>query len=454
MIFAENTLNGLSNPGRLWLQSGIALPSAGLGDIDHLIRSVARTFGLTTREAMIAVCSGLSGMIGHSVLIRGPMGSTLPCSLQLLIASDSRLNIFGAAECLCEDVVEILSRMLGRRRIELPKTLGDALKLINLRRRQIFSAGDLLSADLAKRLISEDGDCAFASLSYEQALAEFLRLPPKDAREVDGFMTAGWRGAMVPGVDGHPVFPTVSVVWGASSHHILDAIHRGILDRLPGLLVVKPKFPESEHTSVPDFWPDNMRKSWTRLLSDCFERRIATAPRHADPESPLMLTFDERAAQAVASLGSFQSRYTYGYGPSACLLRHAPQQVAKLAGLLTIAQSSDVINLLTVEFAKELYRGLCHDTLALADEAIAADPESGMGKRRRVLEKLRLLGPLSLKDLASGFPKLSFDDLPGVVLSMVEDGVVENDDGTLKAAGPVPEAVAPGVADMVGEEVL
>lgn len=431
---------GLSEAGRRWLQNSTALPTSGLGDIDHLLRSVARTFGITTRESMISVCSALSAMIGHSVLIQGPSGSIMPCSLQLLIASDSKLNVFGAAECLGENVIEFLARMLGRRRVEPPKEIGEpALKLLNLRRQQIFPVGDLLTADLAKKLIEEDGEAVFGSLSYELALAEFLRMPPKEAQAVESFVSAGWRGSMVPGVEGHPVYPTVSVVWGASSGHILEAVQRGILDRLPGLMIVKPKFLDSDQTNVPDSWPDSLRKLWVEMFMRSFKKRMTSAPRHADPDGPMLLMFDERAGQEVASLSSFQSRYTQGSGPSSRLLRHAPHQVAKIAGLLTIAQSLDEINLVTVEFAKEIYRGLCHDTLAAVDEAFNASPDSDVGKRRRVLEKLRIQGALSLKDLASTYPKLPFEDLPRVVLSMVDEGVIENVDGTLRV--PVAESM-------------
>lgn len=434
------TSTGLNEAGQIWLQNTVALPTSGLGDIDHFLRSVSRTFGITTRETMISVCSALSAMVGHSILIQGPSGSILPCSLQLLIASDSKLNVFGAAECLGESVIELLARMLGRRRVELPKEIGEpAMKLLNLRRQQIFPVGDLLTADMAKKLIEEDGDAVFGSLSYEQALAEFLRMPPKEAQTVESVMSAGWRGSMVPGVEGHPVYPTVSVAWGASSDHVLEAVHRGLLDRLPGLMIVKPKFLDSEPTNLPDSWPNSMRKLWVEMLMRSFKKRMTSAPRHADPDSPILLMFDERAGQEVASLSSFQSRYTQGFGASCRLFRHAPQQVAKIAGLLTIAQSLDEINLLTVQFAKEIYRGLCHDTLVAVEEAFNASPDSDVGKRRRVLEKLRIQGALPLKDLASTYPKLPFEDLPRVVLSMVDEGVIENVDGTLRV--PVAESM-------------
>jgi len=429
----RGTAAGLNEAGSAWINQSANLPLAGLGDIDHLLRSIGRTFGLTSRETLATTCAALSIMVGPCVTIRTPFGSIIPCSLQLLLASDGHGNMFGAAECLGDGVVEMFAKLLGRRRVGSPLKENDpATKLLNLRKQQIFPVGELLTVDSAQKLVEEDGDCAFGSLSYELALAEFRRTPPKVAPMLHNIMRAGWRGSMVAAVEGHPVYPTISLVWGADSCQILEAVQEGLLEQLPGLLIGKSRFSGTEQPVVAASWPDTMRRQWYELLMHSFKRRMGTASRHADPQSPLELTFEVQAGDEVAALSSFSARYTQGHGVAARVLLQAPLQVAKLAGLLTIAQSLDEINLLTVQFAKEIYRGLCHDTLAAVDDALNASPDSDASKRRRVLEKLRLLGALPLKDLASTYPKLPFEDLPRVVLSMVDEGVIENVDGILR----------------------
>lgn len=424
----DRSHNGLSSAGEIWLKPSTSLSISELGSAQLLVQSISRTFGISTRESVVAVCAVLSVVIGQSHRVRDYTGETIPMSMQLLVACGGRVNLYRAVNALGQSVVDMFARSIGRRRVIESPPQDAVAKLRQEKKSQIFPLGDVLDPELARKLVESDGDSSFGSLSHTMALKEFMATPPKDTRFLDTFMRAGWNGNMIPAVEGHPVYPTVSLLWGAENFDVQEAIRGGVLTRLPGLLVARPVFDEGD-TFVPKPWPDALRQQWIKMILNQFVTRLRSLPPHIDPESALVITFEDEAESEIAIVDSLHARYTQGHGVASELLQNAHLHVAKIAGLLAVIKSLPHIDKSTVKSALEIYRGLFRDTLAVVREAMEGATDSPSLRRQKIRDKLSVLGPLSLRDLAGAYPKMEVEGLLPLVSEMIKEGAVLETDG-------------------------
>ncbi len=422
------TSTGLNEAGRAWLKAPVNIPTQQL-PITEWIRQIARTFSLSTREALLVLCAMFSAAAGPAGLVRDPFGRAIPLSLQLLVYGGAASNLSLAMNVFGQSVLEGFNKMIGRRLPDIVisnanQKAGEA----NQRKKQIFPVGGILTTRMAEELIKEDRDCAFASLSDSMALRAFSKIPKDRQTEFDQFITAGWSGDGIAGTDGHPIFPAISLTWSASTPVVTSALTDGLLDRLPGLLLASPM-----HISPDAQMPAPLHQVTMTKWATCFimimeELRMPHKPKHTiRPSAPLREMSDE-ALNTVAGTASFVTRYTDGDGAAAQLLRQAPVQITKLAGLLSLHPVHDAtIQPVYVQYAQEIYRWLVASTLRAVEQTNDLRPGSLRQERTHVETKLSLYGAMSLRQLAAEQPKQEPGKVQIVLRSLMEERAVTCD---------------------------
>jgi len=423
---------GLNDAGSNWLKAPPNLPTQPL-HISDWIQQIARTFGFTTREALLVLCAMFSAAAGPSGLVRDPFGRAIPLSLQLLIHDDASSNLALAMNAFGQWILEGFNRTIGRRRPNI------GVAAANERKKLIFPIGGILTARLAEELVIEDGDCSFASFSDAIALRAFLRIPKDHQDEYDQFLYAGWSGNGVSGHEGHPIFPAVSLTWSASTPMVTMALKDGLLDRLPGLLVVSP-MNISTPSNLPTRLHDHTLEQWGTFLTLILEKmRIPHKPKHSSQEGPLVRQMEDNALDAVASTASFVGRYSNGDGIAAQLLQQAPVQIAKLSSLLSLYPSPDsLISLLHVQYAQEIYRGLIASTLHAVQQADNLRAGSFYQERAHIETKLSAFGAMTIKQITAEQPKQELGKVQAVLRLLMEERVVSCNDKGLYSLSMAP----------------
>jgi hypothetical protein len=437
------TSSDLTPAGKVWLAQPVNLPNEPLG-ITQNATQVARAFSLSTREALLAICTVLSLAIGPAIPVRDPFRNGRPLALQILTRGSQASGLDLAIWTLSQRLFCAFNRLIGRRRIptENQKSLPPkAVEIINERKKRIFPIGEVLSPRLMGELIKEDGDCSFGSMSDSAALRAFLKTGPTRQLELDQFIRAGWYGDAVPGIDEHPVYPVVSLSWSAPPALVREALSSGLLERIPGLLIVSPM--GLSEGLLPSPLPDVAIEQWDSILvSIITQLRLNYLPKHVADDSNTWKVFEERAEEIVASSASFVTRYTTGDGAAASILRHAPVQITKLAALLSlIPQPGAPINDVHVRYAMEIYRWLVAGTLHAVEEVEQREPGSFTQETERVKAKLGALGAMTLRQLTSEAPRQELEKVQGILRHLMEERSVEaSSDGKYQLVYPAPKS--------------
>lgn len=429
--------SGLNDAGKLWLTRSVSLPTQQL-HISQCSRELARTFGLSTKEALLALCATFSIAVGSGCRVWDPFGRSIPLSLQILTNSSRSAALDLAIDSLGHRLSTTLTGAFGRRRPPNDLGLPEEESRLEKYKNSIFPYGSILSLHLAEQLIREDKDCTFASLSNSTALNAFSKIPKDRQIEYDHFITSGWTGNAVAGILSHPIFPMVSLIWSAPSQTVSQNLSQGLLERLPGLLIAS-RMSFLSDISTPEPLPNTFLEEWRRYIIHIIVKLRATSePRHISRKSSSQKKLEADAAMAIAETADYVRLYTSGSGLATQLLRQAPIHIVKLAALLSLAPISEApVTQLEVHYAKEIYRWLVASTIQASEEATRAQPGSLWNEGEIVKNKLTLFGALTIKQIVSERPRQDPAKVHCILREMVDNKsvAIEGDKFVLQSRG-------------------
>jgi len=463
----KNHSTMLTKEGEDWLHTPakkISMPAI----VVDLVQAFSGSYGVTQTDATIAVLQAMSLMTGPSHLVEDPFGRTYPLSLQIVSKCPPGCPYGRFLATICRGVIDVFAVEFGRDALRVKasakavngeETLKEDAAMRALReerQRSIFPFAEVLSPGLIHDLALECKEVAIASFSEGLALQSYLEEPAATRRGIRQFVNAGWSGMTVPGLAGHPVYPTVSLAWIGSPALTATAIEKGIVGELLGLLIYQPESGSGVDRVVEGCSPAKVIQVWQAYVGDfATTTRMPLALRQMAPQALPTLQFDDDGAMAIRRSAGLVNHAVPG-SHAAAVLAQAPQQISKLAGLLSISnlKNETVVKGCYVTTATELFRHLAKATI----ETLAA-PETEVDELEIGVEvllgKLRAAGPLTVRGLSRKYDSQKKERIERFLSESMKRGLVEVSDGKYHVTGSLAgensdncQCVSASVADL------
>lgn len=434
----------LTPEGRDWLSRPVSLDATP--GLLALCPAVEAVFECSRVEAAVALIQVAAMALGPALLVDDPFGRIYPASLQVLSTCEPGSNYRRALSSLSRMAVDIFAEEYGRASHRgqlakdagyLSKLEGDAAAVARARqehRNALFSFGEAIDEKLVAALVQEAQEVSFASVSEGGALRCFCGGTAGARNAIAKFVNAGWDGSSVPGRDLHPVYPVVNLLWMSSSQEVESASK--VLTALGGLLVASPH----EGFVPPD--PSASPTMSLKPVRDLLEWVASTARmpihfRHVTPQAILRIPLSSEAAQLLRTTTRLTC-YGTPASPAAAFLASAPMQACKIAALLTLTGNGvQTIDAPTLRNALEIYRWFARGTIETMQRCPAAEkPPTGL---EILVGKLKLHGPMSRRELARRYDRITVHRLGEILVRAVEEGLIEEKGGKYCLVAPIPE---------------
>ncbi len=437
------TTEALTQEGRDWLSRPVSIEATP--GLLALCPPVEAVFECSRVEAAVALIQVAAMALGPALLIDDPLGRTFPPSLQVLSTCEPGSNYRRALSSLARMVVEIFAAEFGRTSHLgqvakdagfLAKMEADAAAVARLRqehRNTLFAIGDILDEKIVSALVQEAQEVCFASISEGAALRSFCGTTTGTRNAIAKFANAGWGGSSVAGKDLHPVFPTLNLVWMSRPQEVESGAKA--LSALDGLLVASPH--ECFVPPDPPASPTMSLKPVRDLLA--WIANTARMPiffRHVDPLGIPRIQLNDEAAQLLRTTTRLAC-YGTPASPAAAFLASAPMQACKIAALLTLSEKGvRTIDATTLRNALEIYRWFAWGTIETLQCCPAAEkPPTDL---EILVGKLRLHGPLSRRELARKYDRITVLRLGEILSQALAAGLIEEKGGKYCLVAPIP----------------
>jgi hypothetical protein len=466
-------LPALTDAGNEWLNPAVVIAPGG-GTANELAAAISSAFNLTPIQGLTAVVGALSLAVGPGVFVQNPFGGCLPLTMQLWVAAETP-NFDRALRYLCQGVMEAYASEFGRgiheddknliaQQVEVekafrvgvatekkfessrpgpdwaPKGTADlkqeqqALLLKHLRilrKRGSFPFGNIINSKVITELIAEERDVCFGSFSPDGgALRHLLEATPVERERVLAFLNSGFHGELLTQSLKLPVYPVASAVWLCSPELIEAAISKGLHAAMPGALVTQTDPPERMGKTTP--LPQEACEKWKYLLKGILQTlRLPFHRRYSETARGHTCSLDAEAVETLAETLDWGTRFTAGPGHPRTVLRRSPEHILKIAALLTVEPiPPDVIGRSTVLLATEVFRWLAQGTF----EIVSRRQEAVLTEEiEMVADKLRLRGPLSVRDIVRAFHRMTYARATQILLAAIQVGKVEKDHDLYRA---------------------
>ncbi|MEI6337510.1 MAG: hypothetical protein WCQ57_02870 [Verrucomicrobiota bacterium] len=468
----------LTDAGNGWLNAPVHIVP-GVGTAIELAVAISGAFNLTTIEGLSAVVGALSLAVGPGVHVRHPFGGRVPLSMQLWAVADANPNFDRALRYLCQGVVESYASEFGRGILEDDKNLiaqqvnlekefqlgaaaektGEStrprwvtkepeelkqeqeqeqkqqallLKHLRIRRKRgAFPFGNIVSTKVIEELIAEERDFCFGSFSPDGgALRYLLEASPAERTRVLGFLNSGFQGELLTQRLRLPIFPIASTVWLCAPELIDAAVTKEIHVAMPGALVAPADPPAQEGKTTP--MPKEACEKWKYLITGILQTlRLPFHRRYTETAQGHAYSLDDEAVETLAETLDWGTRFTAGPGHPRTVLARSPEHILKIAGLLTLEPiPPDVIGRSAVLLATEVFRWLALGTL----DAVSKRQEAVLAEEIEMMtDKLRLRGPLSLRDIVRACHRMTYARSNQILLAAIQAGKVEKDHDLYRA---------------------
>jgi len=437
------TSDALTTEGRDWLSRPLSLDATP--GLLALCPPVEAVFECSRVEAAVALIQVAAMAMGPALLIDDPFGRSYPASVQVLSSCEPGSNYRRALSSLSRMTVDIFAEEYGRasHRGQVPKDAGylskmegDAAAVARARqehRNALFPIGDILDEKVVAALVQEAQEVNFASISEGAALRFFCGASTAARNAIAKFVNAGWDGTSVPGRDLHPIYPAVNLLWMSSPQERESAAK--VLTALGGLLVASPHegFVPSDPSASPTMSLKPVRDLLEWVASTA---RMPIHFRHVTPQAILRIQLNDEAAQLLRTTTRLAC-YGTPASPAAAFLASAPMQACKIAALLTLTEKGvRTIDLPVLKNAMEIYRWFARGTIETLQRCPAAEtPPTDL---EILVGKLRLHGPLSRRELARKYDRITVHRLGEILSQALAAGLIEEKGGKYCLVAPIP----------------
>lgn len=464
----ERAERELTPEGLEWLRRPIAIPAQQKA-IFMLAEDFAVGFDLTHAEALAAIAAATSLAVGPSVKVASGRGPALPLSIQLAVVAGINPNFDRCITALCQAVIDTAAEVFGkgdmendlaarlaeaeqryaasallfkqaknrgrragaqRQELSIQELQGanaaDHLQYLRLvRKASLFPFVNHIAPVTVRTLALEDYDNALGSFSPDGgALSRLLDAPRQEKGEVTDFLQAGFRGGML-NLTANPtwtVLPVATAVWLCPPDLIAKGFSERIFTELPEFLVAAPSAPPDD--SLPPLSAAGPLNLWAFFVRAILTRlRFQFYRRNSEERNEIVRDLDRLATQALIPAQSWRNQFAAHPGFVQDLLSDAPDQILKLAALLSM-DSDAPVNEATVVAASEIYRWLVRGTL---DAEASRHQWSASREVDRLADKLGSHGPLGLRDLVRTYDRQDYTRVRGILDTAIAAGrVVEN----------------------------